>query len=84
MGPLLTLQVHEVLRAAARNGARSVECSLDLERSRTAVEVGADDWTWQGTRYPFLDACKDRTIYYWAGAEFQPAARYTNSLMGSP
>jgi predicted methyltransferase len=81
MGPLLTLQVHEVLRAAARKGTRTVECSLDLERSRTSVEVGADDWSWQGTRYPFLDACKDRTIYYWAGAEFQPAARYTNSLI---
>jgi uncharacterized protein len=81
MGPLLTLKVHEVLRAAARNGTRTVECSLDLERSRSSVEVGADDWTWQGTRYPFLDACKDRTIYYWAGAEFQPAARYTNSLI---
>jgi predicted methyltransferase len=81
MGPLLTLKVHEVLRAAARNGTRTVECSLDLERSRSSVEVGADDWTWQGTRYPFLDACKDRTIYYWSGAEFQPAARYTNSLI---
>jgi uncharacterized protein len=43
--------------------------------------VGADDWCWQGTRYPFLDACKDRTIYYWTGAAFQPAARYTNSLI---
>jgi uncharacterized protein len=81
MGPLLTLQVHEVLRAAARNGTRAVECSLDLERSTTSVEVDADDWCWQGTRYPFLEACKDRTIYYWTGAAFQPAARYTNSLI---
>jgi uncharacterized protein len=81
MGPLLTLNVHEVLRAAARNGGGSVECSLDLERSTTAVEVCTDHWNWQGTRFPFLAACKDRTIYYWAGTAFQPAARYTNSLI---
>lgn len=81
MGPLLTLDVHEVLRAAARNGGGTVDCSLDLQRSTTAVEVGADDWSWQGTRYPFLRTCKERTIYYWAGAAFQPAARYTNSLI---
>jgi predicted methyltransferase len=81
MGPLLTLKVHELLRGAAREGIASVECSLDLERSRTSVEVGAAHWSWQGTRYPFLDACKDRTIYYWAAAGFQPVARYTHSLL---
>jgi len=81
MGPLLTLKVHEALQAAARKGIPTVECSLDLERSRTSVEVSADHWSWQGTRLPFLAACKDRTIYYWTGQEFQPAARYTNSLI---
>jgi uncharacterized protein len=81
MGPLFTLKVHDMLRAAARNGTPTVECSLDLERSRTRVDVSADHWSWQGARYPFLEACKDRTIYYWAGHEFQPAARYTNSLI---
>jgi predicted methyltransferase len=81
MGPLLTLNVHEVLRAAARNGGGTVKCSLDLERSTTAIEVCADHWNWQGTRYPFMAACKGRTIYYWAGTAFQPAARYTNSLI---
>src|SRR5882757_8300608 len=81
MGPLLTLQVHEMLRAAAREGTPTVDCSLDLERSRTSVEVGADHWSWRGTRYPFLDVCKERTISYWATDAFQPAARYTNSLI---
>ena len=81
MGPLLTLKIHEVLRTAARNGGGPIECSLDLERSRTSVDVSADHWRWQGTQYPFLDACKDRTIYYWAGGAFEPAARYTNSLI---
>ncbi len=70
-----------MLRAAARDGAGMVDCSLDLERSTTSVEVGAGDWSWQGARYPFLDACKDRTIYYWTGDAFEPASRYTNSLI---
>jgi predicted methyltransferase len=81
MGPLLTLKIHEVLRTAARSGGGTIECSLDLERSRTSVDVGADHWRWQGAQYPFLDACKDRTIYYWTGGAFEPAARYTNSLI---
>jgi predicted methyltransferase len=81
MGPLLTLKVHETLRAAGRSGIETVACSLDLERSITTVEVGPDHWSWQGERYPFLAACKERTIYYWDGDAFQPAARYTNSLI---
>jgi len=81
MGPLLTLKVHEALRIAARSRISVVECSLDLDRSRTSVEVGADEWRWQGASYPFLPACKDRTIYYWMGQEFAPVARYTNSLI---
>jgi hypothetical protein len=79
-GPLLTLEVHEALRAAAKAGARTLECSLDLERSKTSVEVDAGGWTWQSRRYPYLDACKDRTIYYWTGEAFEPAARFTASL----
>jgi predicted methyltransferase len=82
MGPLLTSKVHEILRAAAvRDGGDIVQCSLDLERSTTSVEVSRDHWTWNGQRYAFLAACKERTIYYWAGDAFQPAARYTNSLI---
>jgi predicted methyltransferase len=82
MGPLLTSKVHETLRSAAvRDGGGIVQCSLDLERSTTSVEVSHDHWTWNGQRYPFLAACKERTIYYWAGDAFQPAARYTHSLI---
>ena len=81
MGPLLTQKVHETLRAAARAGASAVECSLDLDRSQTAVEVDAAGWAWEGRRYPWLDACKDRTIYYWDGAGFQLVSRFTNSLI---
>ena len=81
MGPLLTLEVHETLHAAARAGVSVVECSLDLERSTTTVETGTAGWSWQGRRYPWLASCKERTIYYWTGEVFEPAARFTTSLI---
>ena len=86
MGPLLTLKVHDLLRDAAvrkasGGAATTVQCSLDLERSTTSVEVGPDHWTHHGRIYPFLTSCKDRTIYYWTGASFEVAARYTHSLI---
>ncbi len=81
MEPLLTLEVHESLRDAVRAAAPAVECSLDLNRSTTAVEVDPAGWTWQGRRFPFLTSCRDRTIYYWTGEAFEPAARFTTSLI---
>lgn len=80
-GPLLTREVHEALRAAARAGAPALECSLDLGRSRTRVEAGAAEWRWQGRAFPYLERCKERTIYYWTGTEFRAAALYTSSLI---
>ena len=81
MGPLITLNVHEALRAAARSGARTVGCSLDLDRSTTIVEVAGDAWVTGGQRYPYLEKCRDRTIYYWTGEAFEPVARFTRSLI---
>jgi uncharacterized protein len=81
VGPLLTAPVHDALLAAQAAGASTVECSLDLGRSTTAVAVDGAGWIWDGRRFPFLDVCKDRTIYYWAGAGFQPVARFTTSLI---
>ncbi len=80
-GPLLTQKVHAALRAAARAGAPTLECSLDLDRSQTTVELGAAEWIWQGRRFPYLEACKDRTIYHWTGEAFAPVARFTTSLI---
>ena len=80
-GPLLTQKVHEAFHAATRAGATTVECSLDLDRSRTAVDVSVAAWTWHGRRFPYLDICKDRTIYHWIGETFQPVARFTTSLI---
>ncbi|MGC3982041.1 MAG: SAM-dependent methyltransferase [Steroidobacteraceae bacterium] len=81
MGPLLTLNVHEQLRAAARAGAAMLECTLDLQRSISTVELSQEHWRWQGRSYPYLETCKDRTIYHWDGEHFQPIARFTNSLI---
>ncbi|MEO8158640.1 MAG: SAM-dependent methyltransferase [Betaproteobacteria bacterium] len=81
MTPLLTREVHETLRAAARTGARNIGCSLDLERSTTTVEADAGGWSWQGTRFPWLQNCKDRTVYYWDEGAFAPVARFTTSLI---
>lgn len=69
------------MRAALRAGASAVECSLDLGRSIAAVEVAADAWSCPQGRFPWLENCKDRTIYYWDGTGFQPAARFGGSLI---
>jgi uncharacterized protein len=81
MGPLLTLKVHDPMRAALRAGATTVECSLDLDRSLTTVGLAETGWTWEGRRFPWLGSCKDRTIYYWSGEAFVPVARFTTSLI---
>jgi predicted methyltransferase len=81
LGPLLTKEVHDVLVAAAAAGASSVECSLDLERTRTSVQVDAGGWTCGARRFAYLERCKERTIYHWTGDEFAPVARFTTSLI---
>lgn len=81
LGPLLTLKVHEQLRRALRARADEVACSLDLDRSITHVEIEETGWTWQGQRYPYLEKCKERTIYHWRDGEFAPVSRYTSSLI---
>jgi predicted methyltransferase len=79
--PLLTLQVHEALIGAARAGVASIECSLDLMKTRSVVEIDAEGWCWRGQRYPYLETCKERTIYFWDRSSFAPIARYSTSLI---
>ena len=81
MEPLLTHEVHSALRAAAGSGVGTLDCSLDLDRSIAHVDVEPTGWTWNGRRFPYLDVCKERTIYYWTGTAFQPAARFTIQLI---
>jgi predicted methyltransferase len=80
MGPLVTLKVHEALRAATA-GVTTISCSLDLERSTTTVEVDPAGWRWQGQTFPWLTTCRERTIYHWTGETFEPVARFTESLV---
>jgi predicted methyltransferase len=81
MEPLLTLTLLEQMRAASRSGTSALACSLDLQRSITSISVDAQGWSWGERRFPYPQQCKDRTIYYWTGLAFDPAARYANSLI---
>jgi predicted methyltransferase len=81
MSPLITLPVFETLQAARRADASRVECSLDLERSKTTVDIADDGWAWQGRHFPWMESCKDRAIYFWNGQTFEPASRFSNSLI---
>jgi predicted methyltransferase len=80
-GPLLTIGEHGILVAARARGDATAECSLDLGRSTATLQTGADAWTWRARRYPYLDACRERTIYFWDGDAFQPASRFAGSLI---
>ncbi len=80
-GPLLTLREHERLLAGRERGSAAVECSLDLGRSTDLVSAGPDAWTWRGVQYPYPPACRERTVYYWEGGQFRPAARFGSSLV---
>jgi predicted methyltransferase len=81
LGPLLTLPVHDALIEARDAGLASVECSMDLGRSRTTVALGASTWRWNGRTFPYAEVCKDRTIYYWDDGGFSPASRFSGSLI---
>jgi predicted methyltransferase len=69
------------MRAALRAGASALECSLDLARSTVQVAVAEAGWSRGDARFPWLTHCKERTIYYWDGTTFQPAARFGGSLI---
>ncbi len=79
-GPLLTLSVVAAIRAAARAGAASLEVSLDLGRSQTSVEPGADTFRWCQRHWP-LPAAKERTVYHFDGDHFVPVSRFSQSLI---
>lgn len=80
-GPLLTLDVHEQLLAARRRAPGTLQCSLDLGRTSGTVTIDAAHWTWDGRPYPYLERCRDRTVYGWTGTEFAPVARYGRALI---
>jgi len=78
-GPLITREVHEALRAAGRAGLAELDCSLDLGRTVTTVTPDEPGWTWQGQHYPWMERCRARTVYHWAGGAFEPVARFSGA-----
>lgn len=79
--PLLTLKEHLLLQAARGAGAASVELSLDLDRSREHVGLEPDGWTYDGQHYPYLEVCKDHTVYQWLDDAFTPVSRFAKGLI---
>jgi uncharacterized protein len=80
-GPLLTSTVNQQLCAARQRGESVVSCTLDLGRSMSQVVIGADSWSWHGREYPYLQRCRERTIYHWQDHDFEPVARFGRSLL---
>ena len=58
MSPLLTLKVHEALRAAALAGEATTRCSLDLGRTATTIAVDDTGWAHEGRRFPWIGNCR--------------------------
>lgn len=81
VGPLLTAKTHTQLLLARSTGVTSVACSLDLERTLTNVEIGTVEWSWQGRSFPYLERCKERTVYHWSDGAFQPISRFSQGLI---
>ena len=79
--PLLTLPVSEALFAARDAGTSTLECSLDLGLSSTRVNIEPMSWNWNQQRFPYIAGCKDRSVYRWTGASFEPISRYGTSLI---
>jgi predicted methyltransferase len=80
-GPLLTRPVAEALLAARAAGVGEWTGSMDLQRSNGSASLHADDWAWNGERYPYPGKLKDRTIYYWDGEDFSTVSCFSGSLI---
>ena len=80
-GPLLTAPLADQLLAARAAGHGEWSGSLDLGRSSGSAALHADAWHWHGQAYPYPAKLKDRTIYYWDGADFAAVSRYAGSLI---
>ncbi|MCP5328332.1 MAG: SAM-dependent methyltransferase [Sinobacteraceae bacterium] len=86
MLPLVTSPLQARMHAALAAGQHTLECSLDLGRSSSRVELGADGWCWRDLRYPWIEPCRERTIYHpvrhdGGALAFMPVVRYSGSLL---
>ena len=78
--PLLTVRECRALLDARGAASARIECTLDLGLTRSAVTPGADDWAWDGRKFPYAESCRPRTIYYWTDSGYEQVARYTTAL----
>jgi predicted methyltransferase len=78
---LLTLELVQQMQRAAEQGETSWRCSLDLGRTESLLALERAGWRFGGQHYPYPERCRERTIYYWNGTAFEPAARYSGSLI---
>jgi uncharacterized protein len=69
------------MRIALRKSAATLECSLDLGRTQTSIELRGTEWAWQTRAYPYLENAKERTIYHWTGTQFEAISRFSTSLI---
>jgi predicted methyltransferase len=79
--PLVTRPLHEALLASRRRGEGTVHVSFDLGRTQVEARAGESTWSYAGRDYPYLERCRDRTVYHWTGTEFEPVARYGAALV---
>ncbi len=79
--PLITRATAEALLAARDRGETTWRGSLDLDLSVDDVALEPDRWRWREFPYPYPGKLKDRTIYYWDGADFEPVSRFAGSLI---
>ena len=79
--PLLTADILDSLLLARRAAVASINCSLDLGRSTTEVQIRADEWLWQQSKFPYPDRLNDRTVYFWNGESFDPISRFGGALI---
>ena len=75
------MPVHRALVTARDAGRVSLEASLDLGRSVHGVRIEPDHWSVESAAYPYLDRCKERTIYHWTGTSFDAVSRFGTSLL---
>jgi uncharacterized protein len=80
-GPLVTRVEHQSMLAGREAGVATLDCSLDLGRSRTLIALEQAGWNWRGSHYPDLNPCRERTVYHWDGSGFQAVARFGTSLI---
>lgn len=80
-GPLLTAALEEAMRKAHRAGAATLDCSLDLQRTRVTIDLHEGGWSRGQDSYPWIPKPKDRTIYHWTGEVWESAQHFSDSLI---